>query len=483
LKNHVLLAAAAVALVGALAAATTTASATPTKTSRCSGCHSGVNVPVTATLATTSATAATYDLSAPTATAIGVFDGTTKVTYFVATTGRISVPFGKTYTIYAVKGPTTSDGIGTTSATAVAPAPADTTAPVTTSDAVASYVGSAAIHLTATDNVGVTATYYILDGGTQTAGTTVSISTVGSHTLEFWSVDGANNVETHHTVSFAVTAPAPAPDTIAPVTTSDALANYGGSATIKLTATDNVGVTATYYILDGGTQTAGTTVNISTVGSHTLEFWSVDAAGNVEAHTTVGFTLTTPVPAPDATAPVTTSNAKASYVGTAAILLTAVDEAGGSGVAHTYYILDGGTQVEGTSVTTSVLGGHTLSFWSVDGSGNVEAASTASFEVLATPVAVNRCSLRVSDSTIARYHRAKLHGTISPALVGDHASLYVKKPGSTRWVKIASPVTTAANTTGGATWSYSYLCKYHGTYRFQVRFNGMTSSTVKVYVR
>ena len=48
----------------------------------------------------------------------------------------------------------------------------------------------------------------------------------GSHTLEFWSVDVAGNVETpHQTASFTVI------DTIAPTTTSDAQATYTDSAT------------------------------------------------------------------------------------------------------------------------------------------------------------------------------------------------------------------------------------------------------------
>jgi large repetitive protein len=285
----VLLVLATAGLVGAFASS---ASAYPTLTSPCSNCHSGANVPVAATLATNVGGTATYNVSAPGASAIAVFSGSTKLTTISAASGSFSVADGATYTVYAVTGPTTSDGIGSTAVSPVAP-PADTTAPVTKSDAAATYVSSATIHLTATDNIGVAHTYYILDGAAQVEGTTVSVSTAGSHTLTFWSVDAAGNKEIATTLSFAITVPAPV-DTVAPVTTSDAKATYVSSAVIKLSATDNVGVAHTYYTLDGAGQVEGTSVTVGTAGSHTLTFWSVDAAGNTETATTVTFSIVAP---------------------------------------------------------------------------------------------------------------------------------------------------------------------------------------------
>ncbi len=68
--------------------------------------------------------------------------------------------------------------------------------------------------LTAADaGSGVAETYYKLDHGTQTlynfpilgSGEPPSFSfTIGTHTLEYWSVDKAGNVETHHVVTFVV---------------------------------------------------------------------------------------------------------------------------------------------------------------------------------------------------------------------------------------------------------------------------------------
>ncbi len=383
MKKRLIVPVAAIALVGLMASFATTAQAFPTKTTACTGCHSGVNVPITTTLVSTVGTTANYTVSAPLANAIVVFDGATKIFTFTANTGSFAVTTGKTYTLYAVKGPGTGDGVGSKT---ISPAAAvvDTTAPVTTSNAAATYVSTAAINLTATDaGSGVAATYYKLDGGAQVAGTVVSVSALGAHTLEFWSTDKAGNIEVHKTANFTITAPVVL-DTTAPVTVSDAKAAYVSSAAIKFTATDaGSGVVATYYVLDGGLQMSGTLANVTVLGAHTLQFWSVDAAGNTELRKTAAFTITAPVVV-DTTAPSTTSDAKLTYVTSAAIKLTATDA--GSGVASTYYILDGGVQTVGTMVSVTTTGTHTLEFWSTDVAGNTEARNTTSFTVTAAVV-------------------------------------------------------------------------------------------------
>ncbi len=173
----------------------------------------------------------------------------------------------------------------------------DWTAPTTTTNALPSYTGTATIHLTPTDTLaGVATTYYILDAEPQASGTDVTATINGTHTIKYWSVDKAGNIETQKTVTFTVTGAAP--DTAPPVTTSNALPAYTGNATIVLSPGDGSGsgVAATYYRLDGGTQKTGTTVAVpqppsGTVG-HTLVFWSVDNAGNIESEKSVSFTVT-----------------------------------------------------------------------------------------------------------------------------------------------------------------------------------------------
>jgi hypothetical protein len=171
----------------------------------------------------------------------------------------------------------------------------DTTPPVTTSNAQAVYNGPARIDFSIRDNGKVAAgtTFYKLDGGTVTAGSHVLADTAGSHTLEFWSVDQAGNIESPtNIVSFEVVL-----DTTPPTTTSNAQATYNQGATITLTATDNSsqGVKTTYFRLNDGPVQTGTSVIIPATNgiiSYTLAFWSEDWAGNVETEKSVNFTVT-----------------------------------------------------------------------------------------------------------------------------------------------------------------------------------------------
>jgi hypothetical protein len=224
----------------------------------------------------------------------------------------------------------------------------DKTPPVSSSDLLTSYVATAAITLSATDDFSVKATYYRLDGGaTSTIGATLLVGppAVGtqSHTLEYWSTDWAGNVETpHKTGTFTVT-----PDTAPPVTTSDAKASYAGPVTINLTAADNAtlpayGVRGTYWSLDGGPVIAGTVITLpqpaNGTESHTIHFWSVDQSGNTEAPNSATFTVTH-----DGVAPTTTTNllplpkwySMADFAGSTYLFvyLTPVDPAPSSGIA------------------------------------------------------------------------------------------------------------------------------------------------------
>lgn len=200
LRTGVLALLAALALSAVFA---TSALAHPTYTTPCSGCHGGANLPIVVTPVSNDGVTAKYNVSASGATAIAVFNGATKLATINAASGQISVAVGSTYSIFAVKGPTTASGLGSTSVSPVAAA--DVTAPKTVSNAAPYYALTATITLSATDaGSGVAHTYYILDGGLQTEGTVIVVNTLGVHSLEFWSVDNAPNVETHHTVTFTI---------------------------------------------------------------------------------------------------------------------------------------------------------------------------------------------------------------------------------------------------------------------------------------
>ncbi len=87
----------------------------------------------------------------------------------------------------------------------------------------------------------------------------------------------------------ATSSPSVRIDGTAPVTTAAAPTGWSnGGVTVTLSATDALsGVSATRYALDGGAVQTGTTASIEAEGVHSLEFWSMDAAGNEEPHRTV----------------------------------------------------------------------------------------------------------------------------------------------------------------------------------------------------
>ena len=83
-------------------------------------------------------------------------------------------------------------------------------------------------------------------------------------------------------------------DGTAPTTTASGLqANASSgwiktSQTVTLTPTDTggSGLAATYYTLDGTQHTYAGTFTVSGQASHTITYWSTDAAGNEETHHT-----------------------------------------------------------------------------------------------------------------------------------------------------------------------------------------------------
>ncbi len=193
-------------------------------------------------------------------------------------------------------------------------------------------------------------------------------------------------------------APAMGADAVAPVSHSDLQPAYFGTAVINIWATDSRAIKALYYRLDNGpiqTLSGGQLVIAppeSGVQSYTLEYWARDWTGNTETpHKLGSFTVTK-----DTVPPVTTSDAKSIYGGTATIQLSATDNATSFGVAATYYQFDGGEIFTGTTAVmpepASGSEEHILSFWSVDHVGNVEAKNHVTFTIIKDEVAPSTTS-------------------------------------------------------------------------------------------
>jgi hypothetical protein len=268
--------------------------------------------------------------------------------------------------------------------------PADSTPPVTTDNAPTSWVNKdVTVNLNATDNdggSGVADTYYTLDGGSQQSGTSVNVSGEGVHTLTYWSVDNNGNTETQHTVNVKI-------DETAPITTDNTPTGWvNKDVTINLNATDKggSGVADTYYTLDGGSQQSGTSVNLTAEGTHTIEYWSVDNAGNAESHhtATVNIDKTAPVTALS-TNPNSPNGKNGWYTSDVQVSLNPTDS-GGSGTANTEYRINGGawTPYNG-AFTVSTDGTYTIDYRSTDNAGNTEQFNTKTIKLDKTAPSLN----------------------------------------------------------------------------------------------
>jgi hypothetical protein len=292
----------------------------------------------------------------------------------------------------------------------------DTTPPTTTASGSgtgvvngASVVGSASITFSAVDlrtafngdssvvyaswdTKSMKATYYQLDAGKtkRVSGPLVvapPVAGVESHTLRYWSTDWAGNTEPAHTASFTLAA-----DTQAPVTSTDATSSYTGEATIHFSATDNgtaFGVKDTFFSLDGGDPVAGRVATIAPPASgsesHTIDFWSVDYAGNSETPNTWDFSVRS---IPDTTPPSGTVAINGGDAWTkdpnVTLSLVATDNPSGSGVAS--MVVDpgaasyGATETFVTSKSISLPGADGTKYVHVrfiDRDGNISAPATA----------------------------------------------------------------------------------------------------------
>ena len=178
-----------------------------------------------------------------------------------------------------------------------------------------------------------------------------------------------------------------APTTTATVAGAQSNGWYGDAVQLTLTGGDNLsGVATTHYSVDGGAaQTYHGTFSFATEGEHSISFWSSDEAGNVE---TAGAPLTLRIdktaPATDVVNPI--SPASGWFV-TSGIPFALDAKDATSGVAATYYTIDGGAaQTYGRPFVADLsTGSHSVTFWSVDTAGNVEPVQTFTLKIDTVP--------------------------------------------------------------------------------------------------
>jgi large repetitive protein len=240
----------------------------------------------------------------------------------------------------------------------------DTTPPQTVVNETAEWVKGYNVVLTATDDQsGVAKTFYSINGSEFTEGTFFTVSEEDINIISFYSVDNAGNVEEVKSTEVKI-------DKTSPVTLSDIAKKWSeGEVTVNLSATDEIsGVAKTFYSVNGSEYVEGNTFTISKVGINQVSFYSVDNAGNKEEAKIEEVMI-------DNTAPVTVSDISNQWNnGEVTVSLTATDDL--SGVAKTYYSINGSDYLEGTTFTVTEDGITEVSFYSVDNAGNFEEAKT-----------------------------------------------------------------------------------------------------------
>jgi glucose/arabinose dehydrogenase/type 1 glutamine amidotransferase len=273
---------------------------------------------------------------------------------------------------------------------------------------------------------GVARTEYRIDGGAWTAYTQpFTVSAPGAHTVEYRSSDVAGNEEPAKSVSFTIEPDTTEPDATAPVTSvqldgAAPVATYDGPVEVTLSASDVPvegnpfswfgarvfsaawdrtevsGVEFTEHRVDGGDWVRSdndadedpfvTEFSVSGEGDHTVQYRSVDGAGNEEPAKSVRFTIEPDTTAPETSVQLNGAAPVASYTGAVTATFSATDPGDdASGVERTEYKIDSVAswtpydpanppQVSGAGV-------HTIQYRSVDGAGNEEAPREVSFTI------------------------------------------------------------------------------------------------------
>ncbi len=267
----------------------------------------------------------------------------------------------------------------------------DTAAPETSND----YTGGSAwqtgdVHFTLSPSdvgSGVAGTTWAVDEGAPQTGTDVTVSGDGEHTVTYSSTDVAGNVETARSITVRI-------DATAPETTDD----YAGGATwqtadvhFTLSPSDTVsGVAGTSWAVDDGVPQTGDDVTVSGDGEHVVTYASTDTAGNVESTRSVTVRIDATGPATsDSSDPALAADDESGWRTTGQTVSLTPADAGGSGLAATFYTLDGEQHDYAGPFAVSGDGSREITWWSMDAAGNREPAHTGYVNIWGTAPATS----------------------------------------------------------------------------------------------
>ncbi|MHB8643094.1 MAG: OmpL47-type beta-barrel domain-containing protein [Gaiellaceae bacterium] len=328
----------------------------------------------------------------------------------------------------------------------------DNTAPNTTNDAPAGWQNAAVtVHLTPTDaGSGVSTTQYSLDGGAWMTGTTVLVPAVdGSHTIAYYSVDNAGNIETQRSATVLMQASAPSCPTCS-------AADYL-RGTVTLTAnptTTGAPITSVKFQYNGTTIGTDTTspysvdwnTNLVSDGTYDLTVVVTDAAGNVSTIDLGNKVVDNTLPTAAVGAPTA-----GTIVGDTVSFSSVASDANLASVD--YYV--NGTQIGSTSgaavnwnTTTVPDGPATLYVVATDRAGNTRTSATVSVTVANQPPTV---SLTAPSAAVGT---ADLSATTS----ANTTTVEFQRSNGGAWTSIATvgtPFATTLDTTALTDGTYS----------------------------
>jgi YD repeat-containing protein len=237
------------------------------------------------------------------------------------------------------------------------------------------YRGAVTVSLAGTDTLaGVRGIFYALDGGpVQTYSGAFIISGDAVHSLSYWSVDSADNEESHHNQSISIDTTSPTiAGTRTPAANADGWSN--ASVVVSFSASDNL----------SGVESVTTPVTLTTEGLGQAAIGTaIDVAGNSASAVVSGINI-------DKTKPITNftlsglAGASGWFRGPVTVNLAAADAL--AGVSGIFYTLDGGpVQTYTGAFVISEDAVLTLNYWSVDKADNEDTHHSQTISIDATP--------------------------------------------------------------------------------------------------
>src|SRR6058998_2027465 len=270
----------------------------------------------------------------------------------------------------------------------------DITPPVTTYSASGSsganswYTSSVTVTLSATDDSsGIAAIHFRTDGGAwQSYTSPFTVSSAGSHAIDYYSSDSSGNNEALRSVTVKIDSTAPS-SSVALAGTQAVDGSYISSVDVTLTSTDATsGIQSSEYRVDSGAWRSFASVfPVSGNGTHTLEYHATDIAGNVETTKSSVVRISGSSFGPPVTVLQVTGSAGMNgwYVSLVNVTLTATSPSGTA--IFTMYSIDGSGWTQYAQRFILPEGRHTFDYQSWDTAGFVEPKASTSIDVDLTP--------------------------------------------------------------------------------------------------